>query len=67
MVDLVKRIAEQKQATPAQIALAWLLSKPGVVAPVASASIPQQVDDLVAVTGVQLTRHQVAELDRVSA
>jgi aryl-alcohol dehydrogenase-like predicted oxidoreductase len=51
----------------ATIALAWLLSKPGVVAPVASARIPQQVEDLVAVTGVQLTRHQVAELDRISA
>ena len=51
----------------ATIALAWLLSKPGVVAPVASASNADQVDDLVAVAGIQLTRHQVAELDRVSA
>ena len=61
------RIAAQQGHAVATIALAWLLSKPGVVAPVASASNADQVDDLVAVAGVQLTRHQVAELDRVSA
>lgn len=60
------RIAAQQRQSVATIALAWLLSKPGVVAPVASASSPEQVEDLVAAAGVQLTRHQVAELDRVS-
>jgi aryl-alcohol dehydrogenase-like predicted oxidoreductase len=61
------QIAAQQHRSVATIALAWLLSKPGVVAPVVSASTAEQVDDLVAVAGVQLTRHQVAELDRVSA
>ncbi|GAB3031072.1 aldo/keto reductase [Parafrigoribacterium mesophilum] len=67
ILTCLDRIAALHQQSVATIALAWLLSKPGVVAPVASASLPQQVDDLVAVTGVQLTRHQVAELDRISA
>jgi aryl-alcohol dehydrogenase-like predicted oxidoreductase len=66
ILGALDRIAAQQGRSVATIALAWLLSKPGVVAPVASASNAQQVDDLVAVTGVQLTRHQVAELDRVS-
>ena len=38
-----------------------------VVAPVASASRPEQVHDLTAAAAVQLTRHQVSDLDRVSA
>ncbi len=51
----------------ASVALAWLLSKPNVVAPVVSASSAQQVPDLMASVTLQLTRHQVADLDRVSA
>lgn len=51
----------------ASVALAWLLSKPNVVAPVVSASSAQQVPDLTAAVTLQLTRHQVADLDRVSS
>lgn len=60
-------IAAVQRSTPATIALAWLLAKPNVVAPVASASQVSQVDDLMAAATVQLTRHQLAALDRVSA
>ena len=60
-------IAAVQQSTPASIALAWLLAKPNVVAPVASASHPSQVADLMASASIQLTRHQLAALDRVSA
>lgn len=62
----LESVAREQQVVPATIALAWLLTKPNVVAPVASASSPEQVLDLVAAASVQLTRHQVAELDRVS-
>lgn len=60
-------IASAHGASVASISLAWLLTKPNVVAPVASASHPDQVHDLMASAAVELTRHQVAELDRVSA
>ncbi|WP_165069674.1 aldo/keto reductase [Marisediminicola senii] len=60
-------IAAQHGVAPATIALAWLLAKPNVVAPVASASNPGQVADLVACASVRLTRNQVVDLDRVSA
>ena len=59
-------IAAAHEKPVATIALAWLLSKPLVVAPVASASRPDQLPALTAAATVQLTRHQVAELDRVS-
>jgi aryl-alcohol dehydrogenase-like predicted oxidoreductase len=61
------RIAVSHDVPVATISLSWLLSKPHVVAPVVSASRPEQVADLTAAARVQLTRVQVAELDRVSA
>ena len=60
-------IAAAHETSVASVALAWLLTKPDVVAPVASASQAEQVPDLTAAATLQLTRHQVAELDRVSA
>jgi aryl-alcohol dehydrogenase-like predicted oxidoreductase len=61
------RVAAVHQVPVGTIALAWLLSKPHVVAPVASASRPDQVADLTTAARVQLTRGQIAELDKVSA
>jgi len=60
-------VAAQHDASVASVALAWLLTKPNVVAPVASASRADQVIDLTAAAELRLTRHQMAELDRVSA
>jgi aryl-alcohol dehydrogenase-like predicted oxidoreductase len=60
-------IAAAHEVEVATVALAWLLSKRNVVAPVVSASQPHQVAALTAATTLQLTRHQLAELDRVSA
>ncbi len=60
-------VAGAQDSSVATIALAWLLTKPHVVAPVVSASSPEQVLDLTAAATVQLTRHQAAQLDRASA
>jgi aryl-alcohol dehydrogenase-like predicted oxidoreductase len=60
-------IAAAHDTSVASVALAWLLTKHNVVAPVVSASQPEQVLDLAAAAHLTLTRHQVAELDRVSA
>jgi aryl-alcohol dehydrogenase-like predicted oxidoreductase len=59
-------VAAAHETSVASVALAWLLTKPNVVAPVASASHPEQVHDLTAAARLQLTRHQVADLDRAS-
>lgn len=60
-------VAAEHDSPPATIALAWLLSKPNVVAPVVSASAVDQVFDLVAAVDVRLTRSQLTSLDRASA
>ena len=66
VLAMLDRIAAAHDASVATIALAWLLSKPSVVAPVASASRPEQLFDLMAAAEVTLTRHEVAQLDHVS-
>lgn len=60
-------VARETGAQQASIALAWLLAKPSVTAPIASATRPEQVDTLVAATQLALTADQVARLDAASA
>ncbi|MGY4305599.1 aryl-alcohol dehydrogenase-like predicted oxidoreductase [Bradyrhizobium sp. USDA 4369] len=60
-------VAKETGAEPASIALAWLLAKPSVTAPIASATKPEHVDTLVAATRLTLTPDQVARLDAASA
>lgn len=66
VLSVLDRIAAEHEVTPASIAIAWLLAKRNVVAPVASASRPEQVDALMVAAGIRLTRAQMLELDRVS-
>lgn len=66
ILSALDEAAAAHEASVASIALAWLLTKPGVVAPVVSASSPEQVADLTASASIQLTRHQVTDLDRSS-
>jgi aryl-alcohol dehydrogenase-like predicted oxidoreductase len=61
------RVASVHEVSTAAVALAWLLAKPNVVAPVASATNAKQVVELAQAARVKLTRTQVLELDRVSA
>jgi aryl-alcohol dehydrogenase-like predicted oxidoreductase len=67
VLAVLDEVAAAHEVTTASVALAWLLSKPNVVAPVVSASRPEQVAELVAAVGLRLTRHQLADLDRASA
>ncbi|MGJ4880913.1 MULTISPECIES: aldo/keto reductase [unclassified Bradyrhizobium] len=60
-------VARETGAQQASIALAWLLAKPSVTAPIASATRPEHVDTLVAATELALTADQVARLDAASA
>ncbi|TFB61584.1 aldo/keto reductase [Cryobacterium sp. Hz7] len=67
VLAVLDRIAEEHEAPPAAIAIAWLLARGPVVAPVASASQPEQVDALVTAAGIRLTRSDMVDLDRISA
>lgn len=60
-------IAFAHGVAPATVALAWLLARPTVVAPVASATRPEQVEALLAAASVDLHRSDLVDLDRVSA
>lgn len=60
-------VAAALQATPAQVAIAWLLARPGVTAPIASASTLAQLDELIAATRLRLDDAQIRRLDQASA
>jgi aryl-alcohol dehydrogenase-like predicted oxidoreductase len=67
VLQALDAVAAEHDSPPATIALAWLLSKPNVVAPVVSASTVDQVFDLVAAVDIRLTRSQLTSLDRAGA
>jgi aryl-alcohol dehydrogenase-like predicted oxidoreductase len=67
VLAVVDRIAAAFGAEPASIALAWLLTRPDVVAPVAGAGRAEQVASLVAAATIRLGRSDLLDLDRVSA
>ncbi len=56
-------IAEETGATRAQVALAWLLSKPGVAAPIIGASREEQLEELLQAVDLTLKPEQVAEME----
>lgn len=60
-------LAATHDTQPAAIALAWLLAKPSVLAPVASARSPQQLGPLFEAVDVKLSGDEVARLDDVSS
>ena len=66
VLDAVLQIAGQHSVHPAAVALAWLATRPGVVAPIASARTPQQLQDLVAMVDLELTDDDCHRLDSAS-
>jgi aryl-alcohol dehydrogenase (NADP+) len=56
-------VAKERGLPPAQIALAWLMSKPRVVAPIVGASKPHHLDDAIAASELTLTHEEVARLE----
>ena len=60
-------VAARYSATPAQVAVAWLIAKPAITAPIASATSLAQLDDLIAAARLDLDRDAVAELDAACA
>ena len=63
VVDVVRTLAADRSLPPAQIALAWLLSRPGVTAPIVGATKPQHLEDAVAAVEVKLSDDEVARLE----
>lgn len=63
LVAAVKQVAAERGVPPAQVALSWLLSRPGVVAPIVGATKLGHLDDAVAALDVQLTAEETERLE----
>jgi aryl-alcohol dehydrogenase-like predicted oxidoreductase len=65
VIERLEVVAAEQGLAPAQVALAWLLQKPGVVAPIVGASKPQHLDDALAALKVRLAAAAIATLEEV--
>ncbi|MBV8652112.1 MAG: aldo/keto reductase [Alphaproteobacteria bacterium] len=65
IVDRVVALAQARGVTPAQIALAWLLHRPGLVAPVIGSTRLEQIDEADAATSVILDAEAIQSLDEL--
>lgn len=63
VADRVVEIANRKGVLPIQVALAWILGKPGIVAPIISATKVEQLDQLVAGMSVTLSPEEIRALE----
>jgi aryl-alcohol dehydrogenase-like predicted oxidoreductase len=63
VVDRLGEVAEKRGVARAQVALAWLLSKPGVTSPIVGASKPHHLEDAVAAVSVHLTPEEITALE----
>ncbi|MFW5771795.1 MAG: aldo/keto reductase [Phototrophicaceae bacterium] len=66
VIDALIAVAEEVGKTPAQVAINWLLQRPGVTAPIIGARTMQQLEDNMAAAGWSLDAEQVARLNTAS-
>src|SRR5437773_4291113 len=67
LVDLLTRIAERKKATPAQLALAWLLARKPWIAPIAVTTKLHRLDENIGAVAVTLTADDLREIDNAAS
>src|SRR6266508_3830867 len=67
LVDLLGRIAQQKNATPAQIALAWLLAQKPWIVPIPGTRRLERLDENLGALAVELTPQDLSEIDRAAS
>jgi aryl-alcohol dehydrogenase-like predicted oxidoreductase len=67
ILDALDQVAAQYQSTPAHVALAWLIARPSVTAPIASATSLEQLNDLIEATKLELDQAAMELLNQASA
>jgi aryl-alcohol dehydrogenase-like predicted oxidoreductase len=67
IVDAVREVAADEGRTPSQVALNWLLTRPGVAAPIVGARRLEQLEDNLGAVGWRMAPQHVERLDAVSA
>jgi aryl-alcohol dehydrogenase-like predicted oxidoreductase len=63
ILNTVDKVAERNNALPAQIALAWLIAKPIITAPIVSATSLKQLDEILNAPQIKLSHEDMAALD----
>jgi aryl-alcohol dehydrogenase-like predicted oxidoreductase len=67
VVDLLAKIAKQKNATPAQIALAWLLGQKSWIVPIPGTTKLERLNENIAAADVQLTSDELRDIESAAA
>jgi aryl-alcohol dehydrogenase-like predicted oxidoreductase len=67
LIECLDEVAMRHGATPAQVALGWLLARPGITAPITSANTVEQWEVLAGAVNVNLTPEEEALLDNASS
>ena len=66
IIEALEDIAASHDASATQVALAWLIARPGITAPIVSATSLAQLDELVKATQLELSKQEIEELARAS-
>lgn len=67
ILEAVESVAWGRGATPSQVALAWIVQRPGITAPIASATSPAQIRELIGAVDLGLTGEELGVLEMASA
>jgi aryl-alcohol dehydrogenase-like predicted oxidoreductase len=67
LVDLLSSVAERKKATPAQIALAWLLAQKPWIVPIPGTTKPHRLEENIGAVAVELTSDDLREIDNAAS
>lgn len=67
ILNVLDEVAKQYNSTPARVSLAWLIARPSITAPIASATSLDQLNDLVEATKLELDRGSIELLNRASS
>lgn len=67
LIDLIRRVGDEKEATPAQVALAWLLAQKSWIVPIPGTTKLPRLEENLGAADVELTASDLAELDEAAA
>lgn len=67
LVDLLAGVAKRKKATPAQIALAWLLARKPWIVPIPGTTKPERLEENIGAVAIELTPEDLREIDSASS
>src|SRR5581483_10148484 len=65
VIDRLGEVAAERGAPPAQVALSWLLHKPGVTAPIVGATKPAHLEDALAAEQLSLGEEEITRLEEL--